>query len=86
MKGSLTDRGFEVINFTDSGGNECSLQASSMIDMNDPKGLDRQPGTSFLWLGINRFERMHLDRDQVRRLATAMDNWLKHGTFGGNLS
>lgn len=48
-----TNRGFEIVEFTDHNGVECSIQQSSAIDMSTPDGLDN-PGSSLLWLGCNR--------------------------------
>jgi len=44
-------RGFPCIRFDDAYGKKCSLQCSSAIDDTD-RGLEN-PGTSFVWLGVN---------------------------------
>lgn len=41
-----TSRGFEIIKFTDRGGDKCSLQQSSLADY-------VQPGISAVWLGVD---------------------------------
>lgn len=41
-----TERGFEIIHFTDHYGAACSLQQSSIA-------LVAQPGASCVWLGVN---------------------------------
>ena len=41
-----TSRGFELVNFKDHYGAECSLQASSLA-------IHEKPGTSAIWLGVN---------------------------------
>lgn len=40
-----TQRGFEIIEFTDRYGEKCSLQASSLAEY-------EKPGTSAVWLGV----------------------------------
>lgn len=40
-----TSRGFEIIRFTDRGGDKCTLQQSSLADY-------VQPGISAVWLGV----------------------------------
>lgn len=73
-----TERGFDLIEFTDINGRECTLQQSSAID-----GTERgmyQPGSSSVWLGIDD-ERMHLDRAKVKELIWDLANWLDTGTL-----
>lgn len=50
-----TNRGFEIVNFSDHNGVECSLQQSSAIDISASNELDH-PGSSLLWLGCNNAE------------------------------
>lgn len=83
MKGSITSRGFELIEWTSRHGVPCTLQQSSAIDAEDPEALGRAPGTSFVWLGVANQERMQLGRDEVAKLIRLLSNWLEHGTFGG---
>ena len=45
-------RGFSAVAFKDSYDAECSLQCSSAIDFDIEGGLDN-PGTSYLWVGID---------------------------------
>lgn len=71
-----TDRGFQVGAFRDANDQECSIQQSSAIgDYHD--AYDR-PGTSFLWLGLDR-GRMHLTREQARELALLLTRWCDTG-------
>ena len=68
-----TERGFELVNFTDCNGNPCGLQASSLA-------IYEKPGTSAVWLGQDD-HRMHLNREQVAALVAALQSWLKRDTF-----
>lgn len=52
IKETVTDRGFERIDFNDHNGIGCSLQQSSALDPHAPGSLDH-PGSSLLWLGCN---------------------------------
>ena len=72
-----TERGFEFIKFTDHCLKDCSIQQSSAID-DTQRGME-QPGSSFLWLGREDGDRMHLHRDQVRQLCWVMQFWLQTG-------
>lgn len=47
---SKTGRGFEIIEFLDDNGVDCSMQQSSAIRCL-PSGEIPEPGTSLLWLG-----------------------------------
>lgn len=75
-----TSRGFELIEFKDLYGYDCSLQASSLADK------------SALWLGCEHESihsvtgeqigaRMHLDRKQVAALINHLANWLDKKSF-----
>ena len=74
-----TSRGFELIEFKDFNGEECSLQASSLAT------------TDAIWLGCDNnakihlgeqlSPRMHLDRKQVNRLVASLTRWLEKGSF-----
>lgn len=68
-----TERGFEIINFKDEYGLECSLQQSSLADF-------KQPGSSAIWLGVNN-NRMHLKLDQVKELNDFLTRWIRTGSF-----
>ncbi len=74
-----TRRGFEYVEFQDANDFECTLQQSSAIDGTE-KGM-QHPGTSFVWLGRENSERMHLNRDHVLGLVDRLKNWLDHGHF-----
>jgi hypothetical protein len=78
MKIEHTGGGFEVINFNDRCGIECSLQQSTTIG--DADNAMQRPGSSFVWLGIGG-DRMHLDADTVREIWRHLGNWLLHGSF-----
>lgn len=85
----ITDRGFELIEFTDANGVKCSLQQSSAIGQG-PEDFDR-PGSSFIWLGCAQnaaphmghemSPRMHLNHDQADALMECLVNWGNTGSF-----
>lgn len=54
-----TARGFEVIEFSDSYGEKCELQASSMAEY-------EEPGTSAVWLGLADARPMVLASDAAK--------------------
>lgn len=66
--------GFPGVTFTDSHGNPCYLQMSSIC-------TGYPPGQSALWLGRNHPSSMHLDRDQVVLLVAELDSWISEGVF-----
>jgi hypothetical protein len=74
-----TSRGFQLVEFADANSKKCSLQQSSVID--DTERGYEQPGTSFVWLGIDG-ERMHLHRYHVRELISLLRQWHETGNFG----
>ena len=76
---TLTDRGFERIEFPDRNGNLCTLQQSSAI-LDDRDVSASQPGSSGLWLGPADV-RMHLDRQMVVALIQRLREWLEGGRF-----
>lgn len=51
MSASKTNRGFDLVQFKDANGKDCSLQCSSAIGDHDDS-FDR-PGSSFVWLGVD---------------------------------
>ena len=72
-----TERGFEIIQFCDRNGEECSLQQSSAWLDNDAA-----PGASAVWLGRDEAGmRMHLDRSLVAQLIHVLQRWLDIGSF-----
>lgn len=73
MKIEKTGRGFEVIDFKDIHGNECSLQQSSTA-------LCEKPGTGAIWFGIDE-NRMHIDFNLLKELLPHLQNWVKNGSF-----
>lgn len=85
----ITERGFELIEFTDANGVQCSLQQSSAIGQ-EPGDFDN-PGSSFIWLGCAQnadpidghkvAPRMHLNRDQADALVECLVNWWNTGSF-----
>lgn len=68
-----TNRGFELAEFTDYNGCNCSLQQSSLAIM-------EPPGTSAIWLGRDG-NRMHLNLEQVKELLPILETWVNEGNF-----
>lgn len=63
MEFKKTSRGFSYVEFTDANNESCSLQASSSIDDTD-EGLEN-PGSSFIWLGIDDIQPKLLASDAL---------------------
>ncbi len=76
LKVTLTERGFEIIEFKDLYDKACSLQQSSLA-------LYAVPGTSAVWLGAGS-ERMHLSVEQVKSLVSRLLRWAETGSFKGS--
>ncbi len=87
---TLTERGFEIIQFDDRYKTPCTLQQSSIFD---PEYADF-PGATAVWLGVDRQDaphdgtfdaanltRMHLDRAQVHKLIAVLEMWIETGHF-----
>lgn len=69
-----TERGFDRVEFTDANGlDACVMQSSAIRD-------DRKdnPGSSCLWLGLERRE-AHLNRQMVAELIPLLQRWLETG-------
>lgn len=60
----MSERGFEILEFTDANGHACSLQQSSAIGGYDDS-FDR-PGSSFVWLGINDASPLVMAKDAAK--------------------
>ncbi len=75
-----TERGFEIIEFSDYNNEECSLQVSSII-FSVKNGVSG-PVVDCVWLGRNE-ARMHLTSKQAVELAKRLLIWAEHGTFKG---
>lgn len=73
MQVEHTGRGFEIINFVDRNGADCSLQQSSAAEYTEP-------GVSAIWLGASD-RRMHLSLNQVKELLPHLKSWVKNGSF-----
>lgn len=72
---SNTERGFQLVEFSDYFGEKCSIQQSSAA-------IYTEPGAGALWVGRNYPERkfrMHLDDPQVRILCSYLQHWLRTG-------
>jgi hypothetical protein len=72
-----TIRGFELIQFKDRYGHECSLQQSSLADF-------EPPGSSAIWFGVSDTDRMHIDLEQMKELIVYLQNWIATGSFGSH--
>lgn len=57
-----TSRGFSILNFEDSYGLPCSVQCSSAVDFDYENGLNN-PGSSYLWIGIDDVQPKIMARD-----------------------
>lgn len=73
MKVQKTEKGYLYIEFKDVNGQNCSLQQSSAIDHSE-RGFYK-PGSSFVWLGMDD-NRMHLDRDMVKKIICKLIKWV----------
>ena len=73
MKIEKTERGFELIEFKDIYGSECSLQQSSLA-------IYEKPGTGAIWFG-REDNRMHIDFELMKKLLPYLENWVKGGSF-----
>jgi hypothetical protein len=73
MKIEKTERGFELIEFKDIYGSECSLQQSSIA-------IYEKPGTSAIWFGVEN-NRMHIDFELLKKLLPYLQRWMKNGSF-----
>ncbi len=72
-KVELTNRGFEIIRFTDRSATACHLQQSSLAD-------HMQPGSSAVWIGCDNPEPKVTARDAAR-LGVATDQstgWVRY--------
>lgn len=90
MKVSKTNRGFDIVNFTDHYGVECSLQQSSLATEEavwlgcndaDPKIMVHGLGWYPIQLpnGYTANTRMHLTRDQVAELLPHLNKFVETG-------
>lgn len=79
MKFMKTARGFELIEFKDDKGQDCSLQQSSAIDFNVECSVEI-PGSSKIWLGTDN-DRMHLTKDMARVIVHHINKWIETGSF-----
>ena len=71
MKKSLTERGFQRIDWLDLYRQPCSLQQSSLA-------LYSEPGAGAVWLGQGE-NRMHLSVSEVDSLIAYLQNWMQTG-------
>lgn len=72
-KKSRTDRGFQLVEFVDLYGKQCSVQQSSLA-------LCDKPGTGAIWIGVDK-DRMHLNRNQVEQVVSYLGKWLEDGVM-----
>lgn len=66
MKISKTERGFDLIEFTDKYGHDCVIQKSSIATQN------------CIWIG-RKHSSMHLNRDQVSELMPILQKFIETG-------
>ncbi len=67
MKAEKTNRGFDIIRFTDRNGDKCSIQKSSIAT------------EDCIWLGSEQGIRMHLNTAQVAQLLSTLELFIKTG-------
>lgn len=60
-----TQRGFPIVKFKDAYATPCSIQQSSAIDFDCDGGYEN-PGSSYLWIGVNEPDPRIMARDAVR--------------------
>lgn len=88
MNNTPTNRGFDLMNFTDRSGHECSLQKSSTEDcirlgVNDGDPRHLIPGMG--WVKIELPDdilittRMHLTREMVKELLPYLERFAETG-------
>jgi hypothetical protein len=70
-----TDRGFEIVEFTDLLDQQCTLQQSSIA-------LFEKPGSGAIWLGPGK-DRMHLRYETVVEILPLLQSWVENGSFVG---
>ncbi len=80
MKTKKTSRGFELVEFKDINGDDCSLQQSSSMSVN-AIWLGCEHETIHPVTGERCGARMHLDRKLVKKLIIRLNNWLEFGSF-----
>lgn len=87
----LTNRGFEIIQFSDANDAQCSLQQSSSVEphiwlgCNDanPRQLISGKGWQPVQMpkGYIADTRMHLNKEQVQALVEHLQSWLESQSF-----
>lgn len=93
MKDNKTQRGFEISEFTDSYGEQCSLQKSSSVAEKIWLGIDNPKLTVFEDEQKGKYSiidmpknysvstRMHLDKEQVAELLPYLERFVKTGNL-----
>jgi hypothetical protein len=85
---SDTQRGFRLGTFRDTGGETCSVQASSIateervwVGLDDPRAVHvaGAPRRFELPAGVTIFGRMHLNREQAGQLAEVLARFAETG-------
>lgn len=90
LEAMTTNRGFDLIEFTDDYGYKCSLQKSSSAEADKIWLGVIEPGIKYLvkglgWQdfklpeGVETFSRMHLTQDQVRDLLPYLQRFVETG-------
>lgn len=64
-----TERGFQIVEFTDRNAQECSIQQSSAA-------LCEPPGAGALWIGPGD-SRMHINVGQARLIVAYLNRWIE---------
>lgn len=74
-----TEQGFPIIEFKDLVGQDCSIEASTLIMPMSAARMSK-PGSSAVWIGT-RANEMHITRDQAKALILHLEIWLKTSQF-----
>lgn len=91
-KFSKTNRGFGLVEFTDSNGVKCSIQQSSLATQNclwigcsTDYYMQLSPGKGWEKVEIAQNQlvndKMHLNESQVRQLVARLEIWLETGSL-----
>lgn len=68
LKRGYTDNGFDVIEFKDLYGKDCTIQKSSLAT------------EDAVWIGVNKeFARMHLTQEQIKNLLPILTKFVETG-------
>lgn len=84
---TVTDRGFNLCEFTDKYGAKCSLQESSANDPSIWFGVEPGFLEGCTWVPVqddNAYTRMHLTQDDVKKLLPYLQRFANKGTISSS--